>query len=278
MVFLFINYLQTCSLFMLSLFMHIKNRIGIVMVSVFVSSVCSSSDWVRPNTMKLAFVVSPLELQHSGERAQTGWFGNRIMCPAVWGFYQDFLDRGLLLSRKLPNQGFLLVKLKLSPRKFYGHHHDLVDRYGIYVSQMNTDMFYLSQILPGAFVIHGFVTGLTRRVPLVELEMLTLPEHLRSLPVFSGVCVTRSLVLCVCFVDRCFTFCTFSFGHCVVCSSSIYGFWLSLWYLQTLLTVSWRYNIPTKRVGLAQSRHHCHFIECTLSRPWYSWNKIIIWL
>jgi hypothetical protein len=30
-------------------------------------------------------------------------------------------------------------------------------------------------------------------------------------------------------------FCTFSFGHCVVCSSSKYGFWLPLWYLQTLL-------------------------------------------
>jgi hypothetical protein len=27
-----------------------------------------------------------------------------------------------------------------------------------------------------------------------------------------------------------------SFGHCVVCSSSIYGFWLTLWYLQTLLS------------------------------------------
>ena len=26
-----------------------------------------------------------------------------------------------------------------------------------------------------------------------------------------------------------------SFGHCVVCSSPIYGFWLPLWYLQTLL-------------------------------------------
>ena len=51
----------------------------------------------------------------------------------------------------------------------------------------------------------------------------------------SGVCVTRSLVLYVCFVDRCLSFCTFSFGHCVVCSSSIYGFWLLLWYLQTLL-------------------------------------------
>jgi len=43
-------------------------------------------------------------------------------------------------------------------------------------------------------------------------------------PVFSGVRVTRSLVLCVCFVDRCLALCTFSFGHCVVCSSSIYGF------------------------------------------------------
>jgi hypothetical protein len=48
-----------------------------------------------------------------------------------------------------------------------------------------------------------FVTRLTRRVPLV------LPEHLSSPPVFSGVHVTRSLVLYVCFVDRCLFFCTF---------------------------------------------------------------------
>jgi hypothetical protein len=43
--------------------------------------------------------------------------------------------------------------------------------------------------------------------------------------VFSGVRVTGSLVLYVCFVDHYLSFCTFSFGHCVVCSSSIYGFW-----------------------------------------------------
>ena len=35
-------------------------------------------------------------------------------------FYQEFLDRGLLLTRKLLNQVFLLVKLKSSLRKFYG--------------------------------------------------------------------------------------------------------------------------------------------------------------
>ena len=52
----------------------------------------------------------------------------------------------------------------------------------------------------------------------------TPPEHLSSLLVFSGVHVTQSLVLCVCFVDRCLSFCSFSFGHCVVCPSSIYRF------------------------------------------------------
>ena len=85
----------------------------------------------------------------------------------------------------------------------------------------------------------------------MEQELPTLPEHPSSPPVFSGVRVTRSLVLCVCcgirvtrslvlcvccgirvtrslvlcvrLVNRRFSFCPFSFGHCVVCSS-IYGF------------------------------------------------------
>ena len=40
----------------------------------------------------------------------------------------------------------------------------------------------------------------------MEQELLTLPEHLSSPPVFSGVRVTQSLVLYVCFVDRCLFF------------------------------------------------------------------------
>ena len=50
---------------------------------------------------------------------------------------------------------------------------------------------------------------LTRRVPLVEQELLTVPEHLSSPLVFSGVRVTSSLVFCVCFVDLCLSFCPF---------------------------------------------------------------------
>jgi hypothetical protein len=48
-------------------------------------------------------------------------------------------------------------------------------------------------------LITGFVTRLTRRVPLAEQELPTLPEHLSSPLVFSGVRVTLSLVLCVMF-------------------------------------------------------------------------------
>jgi hypothetical protein len=55
----------------------------------------------------------------------------------------------------------------------------------------------------------------------VERKLPTLPEHLSSPPVFSGVRVSRSLVLCVRFVERYLSFCDFSFDHCVVCSSCI---------------------------------------------------------
>jgi hypothetical protein len=74
--------------------------------------------------------------------------------------------------------------------------------------------------------------------------------------VFNGVCVTRSLVFCV--MSRISLFvllspffcalCCLSFfdsrilitpliscGHCVVCPSSIHGFWLLLWYLVAIV-------------------------------------------
>ena len=41
---------------------------------------------------------------------------------------------------------------------------------------------------------------------LVEKELLTLSKHLSAHPVFSEIRGTRSLVLCVCFVDRCLFF------------------------------------------------------------------------
>jgi len=99
-------------------------------------------------------------------------------------------------------------------------------------------VIHTSRSFPHSWLSIGFVPRLTRRVALVEQDLLTLPEHLSLPPIFSWVRVTRSLVLCVCFVDRRLSFCPFSFGHCVVCSSSIYGSWLPLWHLQALLIIS----------------------------------------
>jgi hypothetical protein len=108
----------------------------------------------------------------------------------------------------------------------------------------------------------------------VEQELPTLPEHLSSPPVYSGVRFTRSLVLYVCFVDHCLSFCTFSFGHCVVCSSSfghcvvcsssIYGFLLPLWYLQTLLARAYHTSIMQCYVSITKTQ-------------WFLKSKFIYW-
>jgi hypothetical protein len=111
---------------------------------------------------------------------------------------------------------------------------------------------------PPSWLITGVVTRLIRRVPLVERALLTLQEHPNSPLVFIAVRVTQSLiVVCVCFVDRSLCFCTFSFGHCVVCSSSIYGVWLPLWYIQTL---HWKTDISNLDSGIQPHRRFIHQI------------------
>ena len=48
-------------------------------------------------------------------------------------------------------------------------------------------------------------------MPLVEQELLTVSDHLRSPPVFGMARVTGSVGLCVCLVDCCLSFCAFPF-------------------------------------------------------------------
>jgi len=124
------------------------------------------------------------------------YISQSIRYSGVCGSYQDFHDRWLLLTRKLLNQ----VKLKSSLRKFYGLHHDIVDRYGISV---RNDHGYVplvvntSQSFPHSWLITGCVARVIRRVPLVDHELPILSEHMRSTPGFSGVRVAWSLVLCL---------------------------------------------------------------------------------
>jgi hypothetical protein len=113
---------------------------------------------------------------------------------------------------------------------------NLINRVGIYVSQMTRNMLF---VVLSSFITYRPVCNSNTTVPLENQELVTLPEHLSSPPVFRGVVVVLSNHYCSmwCFVDHCLSLCTFSFGHCTVCPS-IYGFWLPLWYLQIFLTCS----------------------------------------
>ena len=55
--------------------------------------------------------------------------------------YEDFLNRGKLLSKKSMNREYIQSKLVQTIKKFYGRHLDLVSKYGMSVSALITDMF-----------------------------------------------------------------------------------------------------------------------------------------
>jgi hypothetical protein len=58
---------------------------------------------------------------------------------------------------------------------------------------------FSQRTVPHSWLFTGFVSRVTRRLPLEGQELLTHPEYLSSPPVFSGVRVTRSLLFCVMF-------------------------------------------------------------------------------
>jgi hypothetical protein len=108
-------------------------------------------------------------------------------------------------------------------------------QFSVYLSRLYPhDNFWSEYLtLPHSWLITGFVTILTRPVPLVEQELLTLPENLSPWLVFSGVCVTRIFCFRCMFCRSLFVL--FLLAIFVVGPSPIYWFWLHLWYLQTLL-------------------------------------------
>ena len=47
----------------------------------------------------------------------------------------------------------------------------------------------------------------------------------------------------------------------------------------TIVINVWRVtcSLHTKRVGLVQSQHHYHLVECNVFSPWYSWQNAHLW-
>ena len=89
--------------------------------------------------------------------------------------------------------------MKSSLRKIYSPRHDLVDCYGIYVSQMTTtcSVCHNHNLFLSSFTTyHRCVKRVPRHVSHVEKEMLTKPEHIRSHLALIGVGVSGLMVSC----------------------------------------------------------------------------------
>ena len=94
--------------------------------------------------------------------------------------------------------------------------------------------------------------------------VFTLLEYMCSPPLF--VFLDR-LFSVKWFADCCkFVLLSFSFGHCFVCTSSIYGFWLLLWYFQRFQNGSLR----ARYIG------ECVIIQ--LSQIWWYIRKRYPWI
>ena len=80
--------------------------------------------------------------------------------------------------KKLSSQWFLFLKLNSSLRKFYGRHQDPVNCYGICVKwQWKRVVCRNHNPVLSSRLILWFETRITRRVPHVGKELLTLPEN-----------------------------------------------------------------------------------------------------
>ena len=77
-------------------------------------------------------------------------------------------------------------------------------------------------------LLWGTLTRVKRQVRLVEQELLTLSILVGlCCTIFGYLCRILSIIACL--------FCPVLCGHCIVCPSYIYNFWVPLWYLQTFL-------------------------------------------
>jgi hypothetical protein len=115
----------------------------------------------------------------------------------VWG----------LLTRKLLNQGLLLVKLKSSLRKVYGRPTTWLTSMEYLCHGWNTSWSF-----PHSWIITGFLTRLTLQVPQVEQKLFIFPEHLSSPPLF--------------YWRSCYS--TFSF-MCMICRSLFVFLYFFFW-------------------------------------------------
>ena len=68
--------------------------------------------------------------------------------------YVDFVERGMLLSRKLLRQGYESIKVRSSLKKFYGRHHELMSHYDDVLSILSTSQYHFKVFIVSLLCLH----------------------------------------------------------------------------------------------------------------------------
>ena len=84
--------------------------------------------------------LSIFEQQYSLAPAYGAYVSQLVRYARVCCKYQDFADRGKLLTSKLLSRGYRRAKPVSTVKMFYGRHHDLVDPYNVAVSKLIFDL------------------------------------------------------------------------------------------------------------------------------------------
>ena len=125
-----------------------------------------------------------------------------------------------------------------------------------------------------SWLIIGFVTRVTRRVTIVEQELLTL----NSSSVFSEVCVAQFLVFCVMFCISLFVLLSFFFWPLFCLFFFDLRILFTPWYLQTFLTLlnrftAWYVSKHLLDTGFRQSVCYSYYrfplsLQMIVTIPW----------
>ena len=67
-----------------------------------------------------------------------------MLVLAVTTTYADFLYQARLLTIRLLEHGYVAARLKSSLQKFYSRHNELIERYGVSICTMKTDLINVS--------------------------------------------------------------------------------------------------------------------------------------
>ena len=115
--------------------------------SIFASRLTTEEDFLRSSTNKrddftFPIVNFPFLCGNIPAAPAYGvYISQLIRYSRACDVYHDFLSRARLLTNKLLTQGFVATRLKSSLLKFFGRHHELVNRYETAVAKMQSDLF-----------------------------------------------------------------------------------------------------------------------------------------